>query len=107
MSQFAHPTHSSHVGGRAGTVSIVMGALALVSVGWLAFLTFGPDEPVLSNTVRALGMAFLPVGLAVGIPTGILAARRGDSARRAGLIGLALAAVAIAAFVVLITSVDY
>lgn len=91
-----------------GVVSVIMSLLALLSVGWLALLTYSPAgglDP--SNLVRALGAAFLPIGLAVGIPAGLAALRYPDVNRVTGIVGLLLAAATVAALVLLLTSIDY
>lgn len=106
MSQLAHPTHARRTI-RLGTTSIAMGVLALLGSAWAIYLTLGSAGPELSNLIRALGMALLPIGLLVGIPTGIMAVRRRGADRTSGYVGLVLAAVALAAFVVLLVSVDY
>ncbi|SDB81199.1 hypothetical protein GA0111570_103232 [Raineyella antarctica] len=106
MSQLAHPTHASR-SHRPGTISIAMGVLALIGSAWSIYLTLGSAGPELSNVVRGIGMALLPIGLVVGVPTGVMAFRRGGADRAVGLAGLALAALALGAFVVLLATTDY
>ena len=100
------PTPAAHAS-RAGTVSIAMGLLALLGSAWAIYLTVSSAGPEVSDLIRAVGMALLPIGLLVGIPTGILALRHGGAHRRTGHVGLGLAVAALASFVALLATVDH
>jgi peptidoglycan/LPS O-acetylase OafA/YrhL len=86
----------------AGRLSTIFGGLALVSVGWLALLTYAIDPP---NWIRIVGASLLPIGIVAGLLAGLVG-RRGPG-RAWALAGLTLVALAVISFVVLLASVDY
>lgn len=106
MSQLAHPTPPPRIR-RLGRISTTMGVLAVLGSAWSFYLTLGSAGPELSNLLRGIGMALLPIGLLIGIPAGLMAVRQGGTEWTGGYVGLVLAVVALAAFVGLLASVDY
>ncbi|MGC5585164.1 hypothetical protein [Ornithinimicrobium sp. W1665] len=98
MATHAHPATPPQISDRAGTAALILGALFLAStvLTFVLSLTGLLDWP---NWARALGLAGLPVGF-LGTPVAYALARQGPGRRR-GLAGLAILAVALAAFVAL------
>jgi hypothetical protein len=86
----------------AGLVSMIFGALALAAVVWVALLTYVINPP---NWIRIAGSSFLPIGIVIGLGTGVLG-RRGPE-RRWAITGLTLVAIAVITFTALNFSVDY
>ena len=84
---------------RAGTITLVLGVLALVATVFTYVLSLS-DLVNPPNWVRAVGLIWLPIGF-FGTPVTYMLARNGPGRRRARL-GLAAAAVGLLAFVVLL-----
>lgn len=84
---------------RAGTITVVLGALALAATVFTYVLSLSEDFNPL-GWVRAVGLVWLPIGF-FGAAFAYIAARKG-SGRRRGMIGLTLAGVGLVAFVVLL-----
>ncbi|MBC7290585.1 MAG: hypothetical protein H5T83_04505 [Actinotalea sp.] len=84
-----------------GTAGVVLGALALAAVAWIAFLTFGTAD--VPQWLRVAGSAFLPLGLAGAVGAGLIAPP--GPARRRAWLGMALAAVAALTLVVMLVAV--
>ena len=84
---------------RAGTITLVLGILFLTATVFTYVLSLSDvvDPP---NWVRALGLAWLPVGF-VGTPIAYALARTGPGRDR-GRVGLVVALVGLLAFVVLV-----
>ena len=83
---------------RAGVIALILGTLFVAATGFTYMLslmeTFDPP-----TWVRALGLIWLPIGL-IGTPIACVLARTG-SGRTLGQVGLALAFIALCAFIVL------
>ena len=86
-----------------GTWCAVFGALALAALIWLWSLTAVDFNP--PNSVRIFGVAWLPIGVAGSLATGILG-RRGPG-RVGVVVGLVLTALAVIGFVVLMWTAEY
>lgn len=83
---------------RAGTVTLVLGALFLAATVFTYALSLS-DQVNPPHWVRVLGLVWLPAGL-FGTPVAYAFARSG-AGRTRGRAGLAVAIVALVAFVVL------
>jgi hypothetical protein len=82
----------------AGTITLVLGILFALAVGYTYVLSLSSLDP--PDGARVAGLLWLPVGLA-GVPIGYYWARGGPHERRAE-IGLVAALVAALSFVVLV-----
>lgn len=82
-----------------GKMSVAFGALTLASVLWIWLISvetpFDPPE-----WLRIVGSSAFPIGLGGAIGTGVVAYRLGDRGR--ALLGMGLAALPLAAFIVLV-----
>ena len=85
-----------------GTVTLVLGVLfsAAVALTYVLSLSDAVNPP---NWVRAIGLAWLPIGLG-GVPLGYVIARTGEGRGRARL-GVLIALVGLVAFVALVVAI--
>ena len=83
-----------------GVLSAVFGVVALAAFGWLWALSTTPLDP--PDWVRILGIVFLPIGIIVGVLTGI-PGLRSAAGRPWAIAGFAAVGLTIVAFIVLIT----
>lgn len=85
---------------RAGTVTLLLAILALAATAFTYVLSLSDvlDPP---TWVRAAALVWLPIGIS-GAPIAYTVARTGGGRRR-GEVGLGVAAVALTAFVVLLS----
>lgn len=84
---------------RAGTLTLVLGVLFAAAVGFTYVLSLS-DLVNPPTWVRAIGLVWLPIGLA-GTPIGYALARTGEGRGR-GRVGVAVALIAAAAFIALV-----
>lgn len=98
MSTSTRSTGEAEVSVRAGNLALAAGILALAAaaLAYVLSLTGVVDPP---NWARVVGLAWLPIGL-LGAPIAYTAARTGPGRHR-GRLGLAVALVALVAFVAL------
>lgn len=87
---------------RAGTITLVLGVLALAATVFAYVLSLS-DLVNPPNWVRGLGLVWLPIGF-FGTPIGYMLARNGPGRHR-GRVGLAVAGFGLLAFVVLLVLV--
>ncbi|MGM9471989.1 hypothetical protein ACS5PJ_08280 [Pseudarthrobacter sp. YS3] len=92
-------THKGTGSERAGTITVVLGVLALAATlfTYVLSLSAGFNPP---GWVRVMGLIWLPIGF-FGAAIAYTAARKGPGRRR-GMLGLAIAGVGLVAFVVLL-----
>ena len=87
---------------RAGTVTLVLGVLFSAAVAFTYVLSLS-DVVEPPTWVRALGLVWLPIGLA-GTPIAYAVARHGEGRNRAR-VGVLVALVGLVAFVALVVAV--
>lgn len=86
---------------RSGTLTLISAVLFAAAVAFTYVLSLSePFNP--PNWVRAVGLVWLPIGLA-GVPIGYVVARIGDGRQRA-TVGVLIAVVALMAFVGLVVA---
>lgn len=84
-----------------GLVTLVLGVAALASTGFLWLLsTTDVVDP--ANWVRAVGLIGIPVGMVGSLVVGMTAGARRGRGRTLAFAGMALAAVALVLFVILV-----
>jgi hypothetical protein len=99
MSMSTEPIGLDTQSARSGAIALVLGVLFLAATVF-AFVLSLSDSFNPPNWVRVLGLVWIPIGL-FGTPVAYALARRGPGSQL-GALGLAIAAVGLLAFVVLL-----